>query len=115
MIDPCRTLCIVSDNYRLVNKKLEVLSEKQVFNQYSHLYCYTPDPHLINFNKFKISLPEVHISKSCTEESLDSILLWSKACSVSLIILSENRRFLKEIYDRYGYRRHNINFIMTKD
>lgn len=108
MIETCNVLCIVSDDSSLVINCLG--SQTSLFNYYSHLYCYTPNPNLINFNNFN-KLPEISISRYNDEESLSSILLWSQSCTVDLIILSNDDKFLKEVSDRYGYKRNNVNVI----
>lgn len=113
MIETCYVLCVVSDDSDLVKRELEKLSKNCSLNHYSHLYCYTSEPNLINFNDF-CNLPEVSISQSNNNKSLDSILLWSDSCPVDLMILSDNNNFSKEVRDRYGYKRHNINVIESR-
>lgn len=108
MIKTCNVLCIVSDDLSLVVNCLK--SHDKLFDHYSHLYCYTPSPNMINFNDFN-RLPEISISRYNDDESLSSILLWSQSCPVDLVILSSNERFSKEVSDRYGYKRNNINVI----
>lgn len=105
-------LCIVSDDSNLIKEKILDLSRNyKSLKYYTHLYCYSPDPNSINFSELEGLIPKISISRSCNSRSLDSILIWSESCHVDLIILSNNERFLKEVNDRYGYKRHNIDVL----
>lgn len=105
-------LCVVSETSgEILAHSEEIL---KLSKNYSHVYLYTLDSgeDLSDLREKEVTSHYcVSIKNHATSRTLDTIFLWAESCPVDLLVLTRNGQLKKEVEDRYGYKRKNIDLI----